>query len=116
MKSEAAAYIGDHALGAMRISGRKVGAGRDRCIEVRNPFTGELLGSVPKATLEEVREAFAAAHAYKAQLTRSERSSILNRAAVIVRERTAEIARLITAESGLCIKDSTYEAGRVADV
>ena len=38
------------------------------------------------------------------------------RAADIVRSRTAEIAALITAESGLCIKDSTYEAGRVADV
>ena len=33
-----------------------------------------------------------------------------------MRSRTAEIAALITAESGLCIKDSTYEAGRVADV
>jgi putative phosphonoacetaldehyde dehydrogenase len=27
-----------------------------------------------------------------------------------------DIARLITAESGLCLKDSTYEAGRVSDV
>ena len=31
-------------------------------------------------------------------------------------ERVPEIAALITAESGLCLKDSTYEAGRVADV
>jgi acyl-CoA reductase-like NAD-dependent aldehyde dehydrogenase len=33
-----------------------------------------------------------------------------------VRERSGAIAALITAESGLCLKDSTYEAGRVADV
>ncbi|KVH78789.1 phosphonoacetaldehyde dehydrogenase, partial [Burkholderia cepacia] len=43
-------------------------------------------------------------------------AAILRRAADIVRARTAEIAALITAEAGLCIKDSTYEAGRVADV
>jgi putative phosphonoacetaldehyde dehydrogenase len=104
---------------ALRIAGRKVGADdRDdsRRITVRNPFTRQVVGSVPKATLAEVEQAYAAAHAYKARLSRFERSSILNRAAALVRERTAEIAALITAESGLCLKDSSYEAGRVADV
>ena len=85
-------------------------------IEVRNPFTRELVGTVPRATVAEVRSAFAAAHAYKASLSRFERANILNKAAALVRARTAEIAGLITAESGLCLKDSTYEAGRVADV
>ena len=33
-----------------------------------------------------------------------------------MRERSDEIAALISAESGLCMKDATYEAGRVADV
>jgi len=98
----------------LRIAGRKVES--DRHIEVRNPFTRELVGTVPRATLEQVRETFAIAHAYKARLSRFERANILNKAAAIVRERTAEIAALITAESGLCLKDSTYEAGRVADV
>ena len=104
---------------ALRIAGQKVGADdRDdsRRITVRNPFTRQVVGSVPKATLAEVEQAYAAAHAYKARLSRFERSNILNRAAALVRERTAEIAALITAESGLCLKDSSYEAGRVADV
>ena len=104
---------------ALRIAGRKVGADdRDdsRRITVRNPFTRQVVGSVPKATLAEVEQAYAAAHAYKARLSRFERSNILNRAAALVRERTAEIAALITAESGLCLKDSSSEAGRVADV
>jgi len=102
----------------MRIAGEVVGADRtgERCIEVMNPFTGTCIGTVPKATLDEVRQAFAIGHAYKARLTRYERSAILNRAAALVRERTAAIAALISAESGLCIKDATYEAGRVADV
>jgi phosphonoacetaldehyde dehydrogenase len=103
---------------ALRIAGEKVGADRDgeRRIEVRNPYTRAVVGSVPKATVEEVRRAFAIAHGYRARLSRAERAGILNRAAALVRARTAEIAALITAESGLCLKDSTYEAGRVADV
>jgi putative phosphonoacetaldehyde dehydrogenase len=103
---------------SLRLAGQKIGADRapERLIQIRNPFSGELVGTVPKATLEEVREAYEIAHAYKPRLTRFERANILNKAAVLVRERTAEIARLITLEAGLCIKDSTYEAGRVADV
>ena len=103
---------------ALRIAGEKVGADQPagRLIEVRNPFTRELVGTVPKATLAQVRLTFDLAQAYKARLTRFERANILNKAAAIVRQRTAAIAALITAESGLCLKDSTYEAGRVADV
>jgi phosphonoacetaldehyde dehydrogenase len=111
-----AQFIRDHQLDAMRIAGRKVGAGRERVIEVFNPFTHERIGSVPKATLEEVREAFETAHAFQPKLTRYERAAILNKAAAIVRERLDDISRLITAESGLCLKDSLYEAGRVSDV
>jgi putative phosphonoacetaldehyde dehydrogenase len=99
-----------------RLAGRQVGAGRAEHIEVRNPYTGALVGTVPKATLDEVHEAFRIGHGYKARLTRFERANILNQAAATVRTRTAEIAALITAESGLCLNDSRYEAGRVADV
>jgi putative phosphonoacetaldehyde dehydrogenase len=85
-------------------------------LDVFNPFTGEKVGSVPKATTSEVRAAFSKANAFRAELTRFERAAILNKAAAIVRGRAAEIAALITAESGLSLKDSTYETGRVADV
>src|SRR4051812_38493231 len=103
---------------AMRIAGEKVGAGRsrERSIEVINPYTRERVGSVPKATVEEVRRAFAVARGYRARLSRFDRASVLDRTATLVRERTGEIATLISAESGLCLKDATYEAGRVADV
>jgi putative phosphonoacetaldehyde dehydrogenase len=102
----------------MRIAGEKVGADRggDRVITVSNPYSGATLGSVPKASLEEVRRALAIAHAYRPRLTRFERANVLNKTAILVRERTAWIASLISAESGLCLKDATYEAGRVADV
>lgn len=98
----------------LRIAGEKV-AGEGH-IDVRNPFTRELVGTVPKATLQQVRETFEIARAYQPTLSRFERANILNRAAELVRSRTPEIAALITAESGLSLKDSTYEAGRVADV
>ena len=104
---------------ALRIAGQKVGTDdrdAERRIAVRNPYSGALVGSVPKATMAEVEQAYAAAHSYKATLSRFERSNILNRAAALVRERAADIARLISSESGLCLKDATYEAGRVADV
>ncbi len=111
-------YIRDHQLNAMRLAGRKVGADRtgERAIQVFNPYTEQLIGTVPKATLEEVRNTFAKAHAYQSTLTRYERAAILNRAAAIIKTRLDEVARLITAESGLCLKDSIYEAGRVSDV
>ena len=102
----------------MRLAGEKVGSDRshERCIEVFNPFTRRCIARVPKATLEEVRQAFAIAHAYKPRLSRFERSNILNKTAALVRARTAQIAALISAESGLGLKDATYEVGRVADV
>ena len=102
----------------MRIAGEKVGMDRsgDRCIRVFNPFTNQCIASVPKATLAEVENTFRVAHAYKPALTRFERANVLNKTAMLVRARTAQIASLISAESGLCMKDATYEAGRVADV
>ena len=111
-------YILDHHLNAMRIHGKRIGADRsgDRVIAVHNPYTGETIGSVPKATLEEIRDAFAVSRRYKPNLSRYERAAILNRAAAIAERRKAEVAALICAEAGLCMKDALYEAGRVSDV
>src|ERR1039457_3009704 len=65
----------------MRIAGEKVGGERsgERTIEVFNPYTNQRIGSVPKATVEEVRRAFAIARGYRAKLTRFERANVLNK-------------------------------------
>ena len=78
-------FILDNHLNAMRLGGRKIGAERagNRAIAVFNPYTNSQIGTVPKATLEEVREAIAQARACKPGLTRFERAAILNRAAAI---------------------------------
>jgi putative phosphonoacetaldehyde dehydrogenase len=98
----------------MRIAGKRVDL--DEVIEVRNPYTGAVVGTVPAARAEHVRDAFAKAAAYKPKLTRYERQQILLRTAELLRDRKEEFARIITAESGLCWKDSLYEAGRAYDV
>jgi acyl-CoA reductase-like NAD-dependent aldehyde dehydrogenase len=91
-------------------------ANKQRVIEVRNPYDREVVGTVPKATVSEVRKALAAAHAYKPKLTRYERAAIMQKAAALLRSRTVQASDLITRESGLSKKDSTYEVGRVCDV
>jgi putative phosphonoacetaldehyde dehydrogenase len=98
----------------MRIAGRSVST--SEAVEVHNPYTGEIVGTVPAARPEHVREAFAKARAFRPSLTRYERQQILFRAGQIIASRTMEIACLITAESGLCLKDSLYEVGRACDV
>ena len=98
----------------MRIAGEKVF--RDRVIEVFNPYTEQVIATVPKATLDDIKRAFAVAKAYKSKLTRYERANILNRAAELMRARTGELSDLITAECGICKKDSLYEVGRACDV
>jgi len=98
----------------MRIAGTLVDT--DEHVEVFNPYTNKVEGTVPAAGPEHVRGAFAKAKAFKPRLTRYERQRILLRTAEILAGRKEEFARLITAESGLCWKDSLYEAGRAYDV
>jgi putative phosphonoacetaldehyde dehydrogenase len=99
---------------AMRIAGKRVET--DQVVEVFNPYNGAVVGTVPAARSEHVREAFAKAKAFKPKLTRYERQQILLKTADLLAARKEEFARLITAESGLCWKDSLYEAGRAYDV
>lgn len=98
----------------MRIAGRKVES--DKVLEVYNPFTGQVAGTVPRASAEQVREAFQIAADYQPKLTRYERQQILFRAAEILESRKDEISDLITSECGICKKDSLYEVGRAYDV
>ena len=95
---------------AMRIAGKRVET--DQQIEVINPYNGAVVGTIAAARPEHVREAFAKAKAFKPKLTRYERQQILLKTADLLAARKEEFARIITAESGLCWKDSLYEAGR----
>jgi glyceraldehyde-3-phosphate dehydrogenase (NADP+) len=88
------------------------------CIEVKNPFDGSLVDTVPKATPDDVARAVGtlvdgaktmrhtAAH---------ERSRWLRRAAELLRERAEEFARTISAEEGKVLSESRLEAARSAE-
>ena len=99
---------------SLRIAGERVACARS--FEVRYPYTGEVVATVPKATVDDVRRALSIARSYRSTLTRYDRYRILMKAGEIIAGRRDEIARLITLESGLCLKDTQYEVGRASDV
>ena len=98
----------------MRIAGERVGG--PRTLAVANPYTNETVGTVPRASVDDVRRAFAIARAYKPRLSRYERFEICRTTATLIRARAAALSDLITAECGICKKDSLYEVGRACDV
>ena len=98
----------------LRIGGARVDTARHR--EVVNPYTGAVIASVAQASVDDVRRAIGVARAFRSPLTRYERYRICYQTAAALRSRTEELADLITAESGLCKKDSLYEVGRACDV
>ena len=100
----------------MRIAGKKVEGDAGAPIEVFNPYDGSVVGTVPRASREQVANAFDIAAAYQPKLTRYERQQILMKIAEIIVSRKEEISDLITAECGLSKKDSIYEVGRAFDV
>jgi putative phosphonoacetaldehyde dehydrogenase len=98
----------------MRIAGRKVDA--DGVIEVRYPYTDEVIGTVPAGNAEHAREAFEIAANYKPSFTRYERQQILFRAAEMIREKREWLAHWLTLELGICHQHALYETGRSYDV
>ncbi len=98
----------------MRIGGKKVDT--EKRIEVRYPYTNEVIGTVPAGTAAHAAQAFAIAAAFKPKLTRYERQQILFRTAELIRAKKDELSRIITLELGLSLKDSAYECGRAYDV
>ncbi|MDC0434585.1 phosphonoacetaldehyde dehydrogenase [bacterium] len=99
---------------AMRIGGEKVKTAD--VIEVRYPFTDEVIGTVPAGNAEHAQRAFEIAANYKPKLTRYERQQILFKAAELIRERREEIAHWLTLELGICHQHALYETGRSYDV
>jgi putative phosphonoacetaldehyde dehydrogenase len=81
-------------------------------IEVYNPFTNQLVGTVPKLSARQVEQAVDALAAYKPKLSAHQRGEILYKAAQGVKARKEEIAMGITLESGMSLKNSRVEVDR----
>ena len=84
--------------------------------EVRSPYDGALVASVPSCTAGHVDEACGvASEALKRGLPQSQRAEILERAASLLRQRVAEFASTVALESGKPIRTAHVEALRCAD-
>jgi glyceraldehyde-3-phosphate dehydrogenase (NADP+) len=87
--------------------------------ELRSPFSGEVIESVPVADVSDVDRAIAGAvrgAKHQRQLTGYEREAILRRAGDIADSRVDDLARTISLETGKPIVEATAEASRVGHV
>ena len=86
-------------------------------IEIKNPYTGDLVGTVPLCGEKEVDEACQAAlkALERDDLRQYERAQILDRASILLTEQKEDFAQLITAESGKTISGARGEVGRCID-
>ena len=99
------------------INGEWVGAGSNETIDVTNPATGDLLGTIPRMGAEETRRAIEAADAaYPAWRARTakERAAILRRWNDLMLENQEDLARMMTAEQGKPLKESMGEIAYAA--
>lgn len=101
---------------AVTIGGEPVTTGSGG-VEVTNPYTGEVIAVMPRCGPDEVDAACRAAAAALARddFAQYERAAVLERAAGLLRERTEEFARMITAESAKPIRTARVEATRAVD-
>ncbi len=88
----------------------------DDKLEVNDPYTGEIIGTVSKAGPKDLNRAIERALECAVTLTRYQRHEILLRARTLLLERSEEFSDLITSEAGLCKRESVYEVGRACDV
>ncbi|MDE3025130.1 MAG: aldehyde dehydrogenase family protein [Acidobacteriota bacterium] len=82
-------------------------------IEVRSPYSGEVVGRVPRSGADEARRAVdAAAAALEDPLPAHKRAEILVKVAGLIGRRHEEVARTISEEAGKPIKTARVEASR----
>jgi acyl-CoA reductase-like NAD-dependent aldehyde dehydrogenase len=87
--------------------------------EVRSPYSGEIVDSVPNATSEQAEECLQAAErgaAQMARLTASDRYQILMKAADIISGRIEDFARTVSLEEGKPLSEARGEASRMPDL
>ena len=85
-------------------------------LPVYSPYSGALVGEAPLADAEAVRRALDAGAQYRYGLTRHQRSEVCFEVARRLGQEREPLARLISSESGLCLKDTRHEVGRAVDV
>ena len=90
------------------------GASDGATIDVTNPFNGEVIGTVPSLTKQDVDEAVAYSHEAQvswAEKTAKERAELLQKWADLIDENKEDLAILMTAEQGKPLTESRGEIG-----
>ena len=79
---------------------------------VINPFNGEIVGQSPNNSKKKINNILKEVADYKCELSGLERSAILNKNIQSIKKNKGVLSKLISSESGLCIKNSLYEVER----
>ena len=96
----------------LRLAGESY-VGDGTVIEVRSPFDGSLLATVPACTTADVDRAVASARrALSTGLPLHRRAAVLDRAATVLSERREEFARLVAAEAAKPLRTARVEVDR----
>ena len=99
------------------INGKWVDGAAGETTEVFNPANGELIGTIPRISETETRNAIAAADAAWGpwrKLTAKERSSYLRRWFNLIQDNAEDIAQIMTAEQGKPLSEARGEVGYAA--
>ncbi|WP_282852826.1 aldehyde dehydrogenase family protein [Gulosibacter sediminis] len=101
------------------IGGEFVDASAGGTLEVTNPATaGDVVGSVPAMTADELPAVFESARAGAAEWRRANgltRGAVLLRTAALIREHATELRDVIVAELGKTVADAAGEVGKTAE-
>src|SRR3954451_2905998 len=103
----------------MLIGGEWREAVSGRTEDITSPFDGAVVGTVPRAGMDDADAAVTAAEAGAVIWRRTpahERMRILLRAAELIDDRAEDIAQTITAENGKTIAEARVEAGRSGEL
>lgn len=96
----------------MILDGKRVDSSAGQVIEIRNPATGEVIGTVPQAGPEDVRRALDAARRGRpvmAAMPAHRRSEILRKTAGLIGEQQEFLSQLLTRENGKTIRQCRFE-------
>mgnify|MGYP001188098851 CR=1 FL=1 len=77
-----------------------------------NPFNGEKVGESPNNSNQEINNLLKDVADYKCELSGLARSEILDKNLQTIQKNKRVLSRLISLESGLCIKNAIYEVER----
>ncbi|MGH3777422.1 MAG: aldehyde dehydrogenase family protein [Pseudonocardiaceae bacterium] len=81
-------------------------------LTVTSPWRGEVVGTVPSDTADQVNDAVRHVRAAWRPLPPAERAAVLRRAATLLGERADEFSTLIASESGVCVRETRREVER----